>query len=89
MAEYYFISQLPSLDGISENTPLPITEERFTELCERFLGQRFRNTMNKLTLSPSKKVESFKKSGSGIVSLNIHITASIFLIAGDFYRIFI
>ena len=40
MAEYYLISQLPSLDGISENTPLPITEERFTELCNRFLGEK-------------------------------------------------
>ena len=29
MAEYYLISQLPSLDGISEATPVPITEERF------------------------------------------------------------
>ncbi len=29
MAEYYLISQLPSLDGISENTPIPITEEQF------------------------------------------------------------
>lgn len=58
MAEYYLISQLPSLDGISENTPLPITEERFTELCKRFLGKRSQDAIKKLTLSPSKKAEN-------------------------------
>ena len=26
MAEYYLISQLPSLDGLSENVPMPITK---------------------------------------------------------------
>ncbi len=64
MAEYYFISQLPSLDGISENVPLPITEERFTELCKRFLGKRSQEAMKKLTLSPPKNVES---SGSALI----------------------
>ncbi len=64
MAEYYLISQLPSLDGISENTPLPITEERFTELCKRFLGKRSQEAMKKLTLSPSKNIES---SGSALI----------------------
>ena len=58
MAEYYLISQLPSLDGISENTPLPITEERFAELCDRFLGKRSLDALKKLTLSPSKNSES-------------------------------
>ena len=64
MAEYYLISQLPSLDGISENTPLPITEERFTELCNRFLGKKSRENMKKLTLSPSGNIES---SGSVLI----------------------
>jgi len=64
MAEYYLISQLPSLDGISENTPLPITEERFTELCNRFLGKRSQEAMNKLTLSPPKSSES---TGSALI----------------------
>ncbi len=57
MAEYYLISQLPSLDGISENTPLPITEERFTELCNRFLGKKSQAAMRKLTLSPPKNIQ--------------------------------
>ena len=64
MAEYYLISQLPSLDGISENTPLPITEERFAELCNRFLGKRLQEAMKKLTLSPSKAVET---TGSALI----------------------
>ena len=57
MAEYYLISQLPSLDGISENTPLPITEERFMELCQRFLSKKSQGELKKLTLLPPKAAE--------------------------------
>lgn len=57
MAEYYLISQLPSLDGISEHTPLPISEERFAQLCDRFLRKRLQHAMKKLTLSPSRDAE--------------------------------
>lgn len=64
MAEYYLVSQLPSLDGISENSPLPITEERFAELCNRFLGEKSQQIMKKLTLSPPKAAES---SGSALL----------------------
>ncbi len=64
MAEYYLISQLPSLDGISENMPLPVTEERFLELCSRFLGKKAQNEINKLTLSPAM---DFEKSGSALI----------------------
>ena len=64
MAEYYLISQLPSLDGISENAPLPITEERFTELCNRFLGKKAQETMKKLTLLPAK---NYVSCGSALV----------------------
>ncbi len=64
MAEYYLISQLPSLDGISENTSIPITEERFTELCNQLLGKRSQEAMNKLTLLPPKNSES---SGSALI----------------------
>ena len=64
MAEYYLISQLPSLDGISDDTPLPITEERFAELCNRFLGKRLQKVMNKITLTPPKNSES---SGSVLI----------------------
>lgn len=52
MAEYYLMSQLPSLDGIGENTPVPITEERFLELCDRFLGKKAWHEIEKLTLVP-------------------------------------
>ncbi|MCH5191497.1 MAG: DUF2764 family protein [Oscillospiraceae bacterium] len=64
MAEYYLISQLPSLDGIGENMPLPITEDRFLELCNRFLGKKARNEMKNLTLLPPKSCEY---SGSALL----------------------
>ena len=57
MAEYYLISQLPSLDGISEAAPIPITEERFLDLCGRSLGEAARNKLAKLTLTPSRELE--------------------------------
>ncbi len=64
MAEYYLISQLPSLDGISDNTPPPISEEQFTELCKRFLGKKSLDVMKKLTVSPPRDFES---SGSALI----------------------
>ena len=64
MAEYYLVSQLPSLDGIGENMPLPITEERFTELCNSLLGKKAREELSRLTLAPSRIPE---KSGSALV----------------------
>ena len=53
MAEYYLISQLPSLDGIGETAPLPITEERFLELCNRFLGKKLWSEVEGMTLLPT------------------------------------
>ncbi len=64
MAEYYLISQLPSLDGIGENMPIPITEERFFELCGRFLGKKAQGEMKKLTLVPPVNPE---RSSSALV----------------------
>lgn len=65
MAEYYFMSQLPSLDGIAENIPVPITEERFLELCDRFLGKKMRTEIQSLTLIPPVNPET---SGSALVN---------------------
>lgn len=65
MSEYYFISQLPSLDGISENIPLPITQERFLELCDRFLSDKAKREISNLTLVPSKEAE---KSSSALIN---------------------
>ena len=62
MAEYYLISQLPSLDGISDSSPLPITEERFLELCSRFLKEKALREMEKLTLTPSLEFDKSKSS---------------------------
>ena len=64
MAEYYLIAQLPSLDGSNESTPIPITEERFLELCNDFLGRRTLRILKQLTLVPSRAPE---KTGSLLV----------------------
>lgn len=64
MAEYYLISQLPSLDGLSENVPMPITEERFFELCERFLSKKSQEELRNLKLIPSR---DYEKSESSLV----------------------
>lgn len=64
MAEYYLMSQLPSLDGVAENTPIPITEERFLELCKSFLKEKTFNELSKLSLIPDKTHE---KSSSAVV----------------------
>lgn len=64
MAEYYLISQLPSLDGISESTPISVTEKQFLELCSRFLGKKALAELNELTLVPSR---NYKKSSSALV----------------------
>lgn len=64
MAEYYLISQLPSLDGISEGSPLPVTEKQFFELCSRFLGKKALADLNKITLIPSR---NYEKSSSALI----------------------
>lgn len=64
MAEYYLISQLPSLDGISENSPVPITEERFMELCERSLKKKALSELKNIKLIPTIDAE---KSHSSLV----------------------
>ena len=68
MAEYYLIAQLPSLDCIDENSPLPITEERFLELTERFLGKKAWREMTRLTLVP--KVDGEKSSSALVEAWN-------------------
>ncbi len=64
MAEYYLVSQLPSLDGTGENVPLPISSERFEELCRRFLGKKAQGEFEKITLAPPKNPE---KSSSALI----------------------
>ena len=62
MALYYLMSQLPSLDGISENMPLPITEERFLELCSDSLSKNTMAELQNLSLLPSKIPENSKSN---------------------------
>ena len=64
MAEYYLISQLPSLDGIGENSPVPITEERFMELCEGSLKKKALSELKNIKLIPTIDAE---KSHSSLV----------------------
>lgn len=69
MAEYYLISQLPSLDGLGDNSPVPITEERFLELCEGSLKKKTMRELNNIKLVPltdssesySSLIESFNE----------------------------
>jgi len=55
MAEYYLISQLPSLDTADGNVALPITEERFLELCTRFLGKKALFEFSRLSIIPPRE----------------------------------
>ncbi len=65
---YYLIAQLPTLDGISDGMPLPITEEYFMELCSRFLGKKALGELNRLSLMPPRK--RVKSSSSLIEAWN-------------------
>ena len=64
MAEYYLISQLPSLDSVSDSAPLPITEERFLELCSRFLDKKTMRELKQITLVPKSDYEEI---GSNLI----------------------
>lgn len=66
MAYYYLISQLPSLDSVNENSPLPISEERFLELCSHHLGKKSFNEIESLSLIPTKQSEN---SSSELINL--------------------
>lgn len=54
MSQYYLMAQLPSLDCVGDTAPLPITEERFYELCHRFLGKKATGILEALTLAPAR-----------------------------------
>ena len=62
MGEYYLISQLPSLDGLGESTPIPITEERFMELCGQLAGKKVWDELCRLSLVPSRNHEETTSS---------------------------
>lgn len=64
MGEYYLISQLPSLDGLGETAPVPMTEDRFRELCTSFLGKKALRELEKLSLMPARIPE---KSTSSLI----------------------
>ncbi len=70
MSEYYLISQLPSLDGVGEHSPMPITVEQFDSLCESCLGKRPSAMLRELTLLPPLKPE--QDSSAFIEAWNSH-----------------
>ena len=47
--QYFETGDLPALDGLGENMPPPITEERFLELCGRFLSKPALQELRKLS----------------------------------------
>ncbi len=55
MNQYYLIAQLPSLDAVNETTPLPITEERFYNICEGNLGEKMLDALKGLMLVPPRQ----------------------------------
>ncbi len=57
MSQYYLMAQLPSLDAVSETTPLPITEKEFYRLCEGNIGENMWNALKGLTLVPARENE--------------------------------
>ncbi len=58
MSRYYLMAQLPSLDGLSEESELPISEGEFLDLCGRFLSPRTAEAVAKLSLTPPREAES-------------------------------
>ena len=64
MAEYYLISQLPSLDGLNDNVPVPITEERFYDICQRILGKKAQDDLSRVSLVPPR---SYEASNSDVI----------------------
>ena len=65
MAEYYLISQLPSLDGISDNMPLPLDKETFLNLCGNNLKESSFEELKKATIKPLK---NYEKSSSSLLN---------------------
>lgn len=64
MNQYYLISQLPSLDGVDETSPLPITESEFYELCSRFLRAAKITALRAISLVPEQNGNA---TGSAVI----------------------
>lgn len=62
MNQYYLMAQLPSLDGLDENTPIPITEERFYEVANRFLSAKQKKSLEDFSIVPNIDLSSSNKN---------------------------
>ena len=72
MNQYYLIAQLPSLEIAGETTALPITEERFYELCKSNLGKKAWNALCGLTLVPKRQNKRSGKVFSDKLLQTVH-----------------
>ena len=54
MNQYYLMAQLPSLDGLGGNAPLPITEETFFDICSRSLDKKHMARLRAVSLTPDR-----------------------------------
>ena len=55
--QYYLVSQLPAF-SITQNAPLPVTEEYFLDLCSRFMNKKAVKVLQNLSLEPPRQVET-------------------------------
>ena len=55
MNQYYLMAQLPALDGLTDTAPLPISEDRFLELCEQLLPEKMLAALKGIELVPPKE----------------------------------
>jgi hypothetical protein len=61
---YYLVAQLPSFSVLQEKTPLPLTDESFTELCGRFFDPESLGLLKSISLEPPRNPE---KTGSYVI----------------------
>ncbi|MCR5290076.1 MAG: DUF2764 domain-containing protein [Treponema sp.] len=62
--QYYLVAQLPDITAVGEKQTLPITEEYFRDLCERFLSSKGVEIARNLSLVPPREDV---KTGSAFV----------------------
>lgn len=56
MAYYYLVSQLPNISLSESKINLPLTSQNFLELCSRFISEKEKAILEKLSLVPPKEL---------------------------------
>lgn len=57
MAYYYLVSQLPNISTAESKTSLPLSSEQFYELAGRFINEKEKSVLEKLSLIPPMTLE--------------------------------